>query len=123
MQSSVEAELNAPRQDALGCCGITHEKVQATIEGANRAADQLHVPAPPSVQELLDTAAEAARLASPEVPVLPVTFLEAEEPTPHQQLETLAANWADELADAYRVARHLRTRRLESLSITGSRTG
>ena len=44
----------------------------------------------PSVQELLDTAADAAGLAPPEVP---------EEPTP-RQLETLAADWANDLADA-----------------------
>ena len=44
MWRAVEAAFNAPRQDALGCCGLTHEKVQATLEVANRAADQLLAP-------------------------------------------------------------------------------
>ena len=44
MWRAVEAKFSAPRQDALMCCGLTHAKVQATLEVANRAADQRPAP-------------------------------------------------------------------------------
>ena len=44
MWRAVETKFSAPRQDALGCCGLTHAKVQATLEVANRAADQSPAP-------------------------------------------------------------------------------
>ena len=44
MWRAVEVKFSAPRQDALKCCGLTHAKVQATLEVANRAADQSPAP-------------------------------------------------------------------------------
>lgn len=40
MWRAVEAKFGASKVDALACCGLTHPKVQALLEVANRAVDK-----------------------------------------------------------------------------------